>query len=153
MNARRVISDVVGSVLAAGAGFPYFIFSFGKAWDAGPELLYLAVWAGLSVLAIGAVIIVLTLMLRPTLLWLYPLMFSLVIFIFGFATLQSEPGVAGSFWFLLGLATFVVGYGWGGLARALSVKLAQPNSTPHPDARASAALNQPPSARAGERGR
>jgi len=44
MNVRRVTSDVVGSVLAAPAGFPYFIFSFGKAWDAGPELPILAVW-------------------------------------------------------------------------------------------------------------
>jgi hypothetical protein len=37
----------------------------------------------------------------------------------------------------------------------LSIAIAgmQPNSTPHTDARANAALDQPPSARAGERGR
>jgi hypothetical protein len=152
MNARRVISDAAGSVLAALAGVPYFIFSFGKAWDAGPEPLYLVVWAGLSVLAVGAVILVLTLVLRPALLWLYPLMFSLVILVFGFASLQGEP-FAGGFWFLLGLVTLAVGYGWARLSRWLSRKLAQPNSTPHTDARANSALHQPPSARAGERGR
>jgi hypothetical protein len=138
MSARRVISDVVGSVLAAGAGFPYFIFSFGKAWDAGPELLYLAVWAALSILAIGAVIIVLTLILRPMVLWLYPLMFSLVILIFGFLTLQNDPGAAGSFWFILGLATFAVGYGWSRFAWWLSMRLAHPNSALLTDASPSA---------------
>jgi hypothetical protein len=138
MNARRVISDVVGSVLAAGAGFPYFIFSFGKAWDASPDLLYLAVWGALSILAIGAVIIVFTLILRPVLLWLYPLMFSLVILIFGFLTLQNDSGVAGGFWFILGLTTFAVGYGWSRLAQWLSMKLAQPNSALLSDASPSA---------------
>jgi hypothetical protein len=34
-----------------------------------------------------------------------------------------------------------------------ALTLMRSNSTPHPDARASSALNQPPSARAGERGR
>jgi hypothetical protein len=36
---------------------------------------------------------------------------------------------------------------------SLEVRLEPSNSTPHPDARASSVLNQPPSARAGERGR
>jgi len=36
---------------------------------------------------------------------------------------------------------------------SLEVRLEPSNSTPHPDARASAALNETPSARAGERGR
>ena len=37
--------------------------------------------------------------------------------------------------------------------RAVTKWALRSNSTPHPDARASAALDQPPSARAGERGR
>jgi hypothetical protein len=36
---------------------------------------------------------------------------------------------------------------------SLEVRLEPSNSTPHPDARVSAVLDQPPSARAGERGR
>jgi hypothetical protein len=39
------------------------------------------------------------------------------------------------------------------LPRGFFIRRAPSNNTPHPDARASASLNQPPSARAGERGR
>jgi hypothetical protein len=65
-------------------------------------------------------------------------MFSLVILIFGFLTLQNDPGVAGGFWFIFGLATFAVGYGWSRFAGWLSIKLAQPNTALLTDASPSA---------------
>jgi hypothetical protein len=125
MNTRRVLFDIVGSVLSAGAGLPYFMFMFGKAWDGKAEFQYLAMWIVLAVLAVGAVIVVLTILLRPARLWLYPLMFALVTLVFGFAAM--EP--AGVTWVLIGLVTVAVGWGWGYLTHSLSARLTHPNRT------------------------
>jgi hypothetical protein len=60
---------------------------------------------------------------------------------------QIQALVQSNMWFLVAIALVNVG-----IVGAL-VRMLRSNSTLHPDARASSGLNQPPSARAGERGR
>ena len=60
---------------------------------------------------------------------------------------QVQSLVASNGWLLLGLAIANI------VVVMVLVWMLRSNSTPHSDARASSALNQPSSARAGERGR
>ena len=124
MTVRRLALDTVGCVIAGLAGVPYFLFTFGKAWDGRPDVLYLAGWLTLSILIVGAVIVVLTILLRPKTLWLYPTMFAGTIVLFGLSSLGEGTGPV---WSLMALATIAAGWGWGHLTQVMSKRLAGPN--------------------------
>jgi len=67
--------------------------------------------------------------------------------------IDGVPTVAGWISYTKGFL-FMGAFGaMGGVAFWLVWRALRPNSTPHSDARATSALDQPPSARAGERGR
>jgi hypothetical protein len=124
MTVRRAVLDTVGFLIAGLAGVPYFLFMFGRAWNGRPEVAYLTAWFVLSVLIVGAVVIVLTILLRPTRLWLYPLGLAGMILIFGLSVLQEAAGLV---WVFLAAATVAAGWGWGYLTQSVVKRLRHPN--------------------------
>lgn len=117
MKARQGFINGLGATLAFLLGVPYLIMSFGKAWDARSDVLYLLSWAGLAAGATFGVVVVLTVLLRPSNLWLYPLMFALATLLFGLGAL-GEP-IAAAFWIGVGALTVGMGYGFGRLTQVV----------------------------------
>jgi hypothetical protein len=118
MKVRQGFIDGLGATTALLLGVPYFFMSFGKAWDARPEFLYIAIWLTLAAGATFGVIVVLTIVLRPSNLWLYPLMFALMTLIFGLGAI-TEP-IAAAFWIGVGALTVGMGYGFGKITQIVA---------------------------------
>ena len=75
---------------------------------------------------------------------------SFVVFLDAFVWLLFGGPAYERWFFSMAIAMLLVASGWSLLLPRASIT---PNSTPHTDARASSVLDQPPSARAGGRGR
>lgn len=139
MKFGRVLLDIVGSILAAAASFPYFMFSLGRAWE-GRTWVDLMSWFTISSLIVGAIVVPLTILLRPTHLWLFPLLLCTTTLAFAFASMESAAGLT---WLAVGVATCGIGWLWSLASRWLTTRLAHPNSTAESDPRKAGAGGSP----------
>jgi hypothetical protein len=127
MRLRRVLLDTIGSVIALLTGIYYFWFAFTSVWRTDRLLDHIAKMTALSVLVIVVAIAILTVVMRPSRTWLYPLMFSsptLVAALYSF-TLESHPA---PYWETFAIFTLSVALSCSYLARDISLLFARSNN-------------------------
>jgi hypothetical protein len=149
MTAALLFASIAVAAIVEAILLRRIVFHQAGGWATPNEtFVTLLVWAAVPLVA-AAVFVALALMTRKPLSRITRATAVVAIAgpLFGYIALaqysHSTPG-----FMMVGFAVQCVA------VLVVAIKLLMPpNSTPHPDARASAALDQPPSARAGERGR
>lgn len=117
MKLRQGLIDTAGAAVALVLGVPYFLASFARAWDLRLELAYIATWLGFSVVSTAGVTMALTILLKPSNPWLYPVAFSLATLLFALSAM-GQP-IAAGFWLAVSAATIGIGYASGRLAQRI----------------------------------
>jgi tetrahydromethanopterin S-methyltransferase subunit C len=118
MRARQSFVDGLGATIAFLLSIPYLNMLFIRMWNADGDFVSVATWILLAVGATLGVIGVLSSLLRPSNLWLYPVMFALATLVFGIAAFDKP--IAAAFWLGVGVTTVGMGYGFGRLASVIS---------------------------------
>ena len=126
MHLSRWLLDTIGSIAALLSGACYFWFTFTSAWDSDGSSASIATWVVLSLLMISAPMAKLTLVLRPTRMWLYPLMFSFIPIIAAIAL--RDPSGPNLLWIVVVLFTLLVALGGTYLTRNVISRLARSNN-------------------------
>ena len=118
MKLPQGLVDGVGATAALLAGVPYLQISIERARGVRAELAYIGPWLLLAVVATVCVIMLLTILLRPSHSWLYPVAFAAPTLLFALAAMGEL--ITSLFWLALGAATLGMGYLSGWLARRLA---------------------------------
>ena len=117
MKLPQGLVDGVGATAALLAGVPYLQISIERARGVRAELAYIGPWLLLAVVATVCVIVLLTIVLRPSHPWLYPVAFAAPTLLFALAAMGEL--ITALFWLALSAATCGIGYVAGCLARRL----------------------------------
>ena len=126
MHLSRWLLDTIGSIAALLSGACYFWFTFTSAWDSDGSSTSVAIWLVLSLLIISAAMAILTLVLRPTRVWLFPLMFSLIPITAAIAALR-DPAGPNLLWITIGVSTLLIALGGTYLTRSVISRFARSN--------------------------
>jgi hypothetical protein len=115
MKPRQGFVNGLGATIAFLLGVPYLVMLFLRIWGADAGVLSIATWVALAVGATFGVVVLLTVLLPPSNLWLYPGMFAFCTLIFGVGAIDKPTAAA--FWLVVGVATVGLGYGFGRLSQ------------------------------------
>ena len=118
MKLPQGLADGVGATAAFLAGVPYLQISIERVRGVRAKLAYIGPWLLLAVVATVCVIMLLTIVLRPSNPWLYPVAFAAPTLLFALAAMGEL--IASLFWLALGAATIGMAYLSGWLARCLA---------------------------------
>ena len=118
MKVPQGLVDGAGAAAAFLAGVPYLQISIERARSVRVEFAYIGPWLLLAVVATVCVIMLLSLLLRPSHPWLYPVAFVAPTLLFALAAMGEL--IASLFWLALGAATLGIAYASGWLARRLA---------------------------------